>query len=251
MDPYLEQPGIWIGFHGQALSAIVAQLMPQVTPAYVVQMEEQRFIHELPAKQRRQVDRRQNPVGTGPRPDAPARASSGVITAPFEVRLPAVDVQRQRYIEIRDRRNHSLVTVIELLSPSNKRPGPDREQYLTKRGEILASRAHLVEIDLLRCQNALPTESPRPECTYSVLVSRSERRPNADFWSIGLRDRLPSIPVPLRRGEPDAVLHLQAVVDRVYDEGGFAFLIGDSMPDPPLGDEDSAWAQQLARGRST
>ena len=41
MDPYLEQPGLWPGFHGQALSAIVAQLVPQVTPAYVVQMEEQ------------------------------------------------------------------------------------------------------------------------------------------------------------------------------------------------------------------
>ncbi len=55
MDPYLEQPGIWIGFHGQALAAIIAQLVPQVTPAYVVQMEERLFIHELPAKERWQV----------------------------------------------------------------------------------------------------------------------------------------------------------------------------------------------------
>ena len=155
------------------------------------------------------------------RPERPAC----VPTAPIQVRLPAVDVQRQRYVEIRDRRNRSLVTVIEFLSPSNKRSGPDREQYLTKRGGILASRAHLVEIDLLRCQTALPTESPRPDCTYSVLVSRRERRPSADFWSIGLRDRLPSIPVPLRPGQPDATLDLQAVLDRVYDEGGFAYLI--------------------------
>ena len=43
----------WPGFHGQALTAIVAQLVPQVTPAYVVRMEEQLFIHELPAEERR------------------------------------------------------------------------------------------------------------------------------------------------------------------------------------------------------
>jgi Protein of unknown function (DUF4058) len=251
MDPYLEQSGIWPGFHGQALSAIVAQLVPQVTPAYVVQMEEQLFIHELPAKERWQVGRGDVTVGSGPRPDAPSRATSGLRSAPIEVRLTAVDVQRQRYIEIRDRRNRSLVTVIEFLSPSNKRSGPDREQYLTKRGEILASPAHLVEIDLLRCQTPLPTESPRPDCTYSVLVSRSERRPSAEFWSIGLRDRLPVIPVPLRRGEPDATLDLQAVLDRVYDEGGFAYLIDDGVPDPPLDHEDSVWAQELSRTRAT
>lgn len=250
MDPYLEQPGIWIGFHGQALSAIVAQLVPQVTPSYVVQLEEQRFIHEHPANQRRQVDRGPVAFGNGPWPDAAARATCGVMKAPVQVRLPVVDVQRQRYIEIRDRRNRCLVTVIEFLSPSNKRSGPDREQYLTKRGEILASRANLVEIDLLRCEPALPTESPRPECTYSVLVSRSERRPSADFWSIGLRERLPIIPVPLRPGEPAATLDLQAVLDKVYDEGGFSCLIDNSLPDPPLGDKDLSWAQELARARS-
>ena len=53
MDPYLEQPGVWPGFHGQALAAVVAHLVPQVTQPYVVQMEEQLFIHELPAEERR------------------------------------------------------------------------------------------------------------------------------------------------------------------------------------------------------
>jgi hypothetical protein len=125
--------------------------------------------------------------------------------------------------------------VIELLSPSNKRPGPDREQYLATRGVFLASHAHLVEIDLLRYRAPLPTEDPRPECTYSVLISRSEKWPRADFWSIKLRDRLPVVPVPLHTGQPDATLDLQAILNRVYDEGGFAYLIYDGEPDPPLG----------------
>ena len=59
-------------------------------------------------------------------------------------------IERQRYLEIRDRRNRELVAVVELLSPVNKKSGPYRAQYLTKRSEILASPAHLVEIDLLR-----------------------------------------------------------------------------------------------------
>jgi hypothetical protein len=250
MDPYLEQPGIWSGFQGQALSAIVAQLVPQVIPEYVVQIEEQLFIHELPAHERGTVSRGEVTVGGGLCPNAPIRTISSVLTVPIEVRLPAVVVQRQRYVEIRDRRNRSLVTVIEFLSPSNKRSGPDRDQYLTKRGGILASRAHLVEIDLLRCQTPLPTEGPRPDCAYSVLVSRREKRPRADFWSIGLRNRLPTIPVPLHPGEADATLDLQAIVDRVYDEGGFAYLI-DGLPEPPLDHEDSVWAQDLSRARAT
>ena len=40
--------------------------------------------------------------------------------------------------------------MIELLSPANKTPGPDREQYLAKRMELLNGPVHLVEIDLLR-----------------------------------------------------------------------------------------------------
>ena len=156
MDPYLEQPDVWPGFHGQALTAIVAQLVPQVTPSYVVQMEEQLFIHELSADQRHYLGRGDIAVGTGQWSSPSIQTTPGVIAAPVEVRLPAVDIERQRYIEIRDRRSRSLVTVIELLSPSNKRPGPDRDQYLAKRGVILASPAHLVEIDLLRVALRFP-----------------------------------------------------------------------------------------------
>jgi hypothetical protein len=39
-----------------------------------------------------------------------------------------VFVHELSYVEIRDRRDRELVTVVELLSPANKNPGPDREQ---------------------------------------------------------------------------------------------------------------------------
>jgi hypothetical protein len=153
------------------------------------------------------------------------------------------------FIEIRDRRSRELVTVIELLSPSNKRPGPDRDQYLAKRGQILASPAHLVEIDLLRGGAPMPADD-RTDCDYAVLVSRAEQRPHAGFWPIGLRDRLPVIPVPLRAGDPDARLDLQEVLDHIHDTGGYAYYIYDGTPEPPLRPDDVAWARQFVPARS-
>src|SRR5262249_14920692 len=55
------------------------------------------------------------------------------------------------FLEIIDRESgNRVVTVIEFLSPSNKSPGPNREQYLRKQREVCSSDANLVEIDLNR-----------------------------------------------------------------------------------------------------
>ncbi len=55
----------------------------------------------------------------------------------------------------------------------------------------------------------------RPECDYSVVVSRAERRPEAGFWPIRLPEPLPVIPVPLRSPDRDATLDLQGLLHRV------------------------------------
>src|SRR5208337_4659432 len=94
-----------------------------------------------------------------------AGSFTGVLEAPARVETPKQDVERVPFLEIRDRVGRELITVVELLSPSNKRPGDDREQYLTKRRELLRSRAHLVEIDLLRGGAAMPLKN-RPDCDY-------------------------------------------------------------------------------------
>jgi hypothetical protein len=158
--------------------------------------------------------------------------------------LPAGDLERLSYVEIRDRRDRDLVTVIELLSPANKTRGPDREQYLAKRMELLNGPAHLVEIDLSRGGPPMPADG-RPNCAYSILVSRVERRLDAEFWPISLRERLPVIPVPVRSPDADAHLDLQMALDRIYDEAGYADYIYDGNPRPKLGDEDAEWARQL------
>src|SRR5205807_8592511 len=105
--------------------------------------------------------------------------------------------ERLAFVEIRDRVDRRLITVIELLSPTHRYAGPDREQYLAKRGQLLASGTHFVEIDLLRGGPRLPLKD-LPECEYYVRVSRAEERPQAGLWPLRLRKRLPVIPIPLR-----------------------------------------------------
>ncbi len=134
-----------------------------------------------------------------------------------------------------------LITVVELLSPTNKRGGADREQYVAKREELVKSAAHFVEIDLLRGGRPMPVER-RPRCDYSVLVSRAEARPWAGFWPVRLRQRLPIIPVPLLPGDPDARIDLQEILHHVYDATGYEDFIYAGQPDPPLSSKDAAWA---------
>jgi Protein of unknown function (DUF4058) len=147
-------------------------------------------------------------------------------------------------LKILDRVSRELISVVELLSPTNKRAGDHRAQYLSKRSIVRQGPAHLVEIDLLRGGKAMPADD-RPECVYSVLVSRADGRPKADFWPIGLRDPLPTIPVSLRPEDGDARLDLQALLNRIYDESGYSDYLYNHEPDPPLIGDDAIWARSV------
>src|SRR5207237_964448 len=106
------------------------------------------------------------------------------------------------------------ITVVELLSPANKAAGPNRDHYLAKVRRILASKTNFVEIDLLRGDPKMPWDRLR-ECDYYAIVSRHAARttddPHADLWPLKVRDPLPTIPIPLRPGEPEPTLDLQAI----------------------------------------
>ena len=229
MNPYLEQEDAWHDFHERFIPLVATLLGGQLRPRYIVKIDEHIYVRELPAESRRWVGRADVSLARGSQEaaDEPAPgAVTGLLEAPARVRLPAVDRERLSYLEIRDRRDRELVTVLELLSPANKHPGPDREQDLAKRMELFNGPVHLVEIDLLRGGPPLPA-ADRPDCSYSVLVSRVERRLDAEFWPISLRERLPLIPIPVRAPDADARLDLQAVLDRIYDDAGYDDYIYD------------------------
>ncbi len=248
MNPYLEQDHVWHDFHERFCPAVAELLTPQVRPGYVARIDEHVYIHELPAEPRRLAGRADVAV-------AQTVATSGVQTTaavlepPTRVQLPAIDIERLAFVEIRDRLDRRVITVIELLSPTNKYAGPDREQHLMKRGQLLASGTHFVEIDLLRGGPRLPLVG-LPQCDYYALVSRAEQRPEADVYAVRLRQRLPVIPIPLRAPHPAAQLDLQALLHRIYDAAGYEDDIYTGEPQPGLSRDDAAWARQLLPAQS-
>ena len=259
MDPFLEKPSDWHSFHQAFCFGMQVHLIPQIRPRYIAKTDEHVFLHELSAEERLSPHRRVAGVGDtvvkagAGRDPSPAGAVAGVIDAPSGLsRLPppAVEEVRLDYLTLRDRDSREVVTVLELLSPSNKNPGADRAAYLAKRERLLLGGANLVEIDLLRGGPATPLEDPF-EGDFRVAVTRPRSAAGAtdpfgrhptEVWVWRLRDRMPKVPVPLRAPDPDAVLDLRAVFDRVYEDTALADYIHESPPDPPLSDDDAAWA---------
>ena len=244
MNPYLEQDDAWQSFHQHFCAVCLEMLVPQVRPEYFVKLEEHIYIHELPAEERRMVGRADVSIGVAKSlPETSAAAV--VMAAPAYSRIPAaIDIERDSYLEVRDRRTRELITIIELLSPTNKKSGSDREQYLGKRRQIFSSPVHLVEIDLLRGGIQMPLEE-FPGCDYYALVSRTEERPRVGVWPIGIRNTLPKIPIPLRSPDAHAQLDLKAILDRVYDTAGYEDYIYGGLPQPALSDDDAQWAEQF------
>jgi hypothetical protein len=251
MNPFLEQPDSWHSFHESFCPAILEAIVPQIRPKYIAKIDEFVYLHELSAEERRLVGRGDVTVSQRNDRDSSVLVAPTVAASVFgSVRL-AVDEERLSFIRVLDRETREVVTVIELLSPSNKDSGEDRSQYLGKRERVLESPAHLVELDLLRGGRRPPIDD-QPECDYCVMVSRAEMRPRVELWPFSLRDPLPRIPVPLRSPDPDAVLDLQAILNRVYDAAGYEDYIYSGTPKPPLSPNDQQWAMELltAAGRT-
>jgi hypothetical protein len=150
-------------------------------------------------------------------------------------------------VEVREAGTDTLVTAIEILSPINKRPGPERQKYLRKRRELLRSEAHVMELDLLRGGERSPLETPLPPASYYVTLARANNRPYVDVWPIQVTGRLPVLPVPLSAPDPDVPLGLGAIVQAVYERCGYATRIDyrQPAPPPPLEAEQQAWIEQL------
>jgi hypothetical protein len=170
-------------------------------------------------------------------------ASAAATLAPVPGVVPMPEERRETYLVIRERESRQVVTVIETLSPANKRSGGDgRREYLRKREEVLSSDTHLVELDLLRGGQRLPMLKPLPTGDYYAIVSRGYRRPRAEVYARTLRDPLPVIPVPLAKGEPDVPLDLKSVFDTVYDRARYGLSLDYTQAlVPPLSEEDRKW----------
>jgi hypothetical protein len=177
------------------------------------------------------------------RMDSPQASTNGITLAqPIVVDLPMPAVVRQGYLEIQDIATSEVVTVIEVLSPTNKRPGEGRRTYEAKRQTILASATNLVEIDLLRQWSPM-VQLPEPMRThYRILVSASASRPQASLYAFNLQQPIPAFPLPLREDELEPIVNLQRLLGEIYDQSGYDLVIDyGEEPIPPLGPEDKVW----------
>ena len=155
---------------------------------------------------------------------------------------------REDYLQIYELENRRLITGIEFISPSNKADHQSRDLYLRKRKELWASEVNVVEIDLLRAgSQRLPQtilKKIRPG-GYVVNVMRVGSG-GYEFFPVDLRTRLPRVGIPLKPGEPDVVLDLQAAVNRVFDAGAYSMRIDyNCEPDPPFDEDTALWASNL------
>jgi hypothetical protein len=170
-----------------------------------------------------------------------------------EIVLPSLTEKGIPYLKIVDRANRRLVTVLELLSPANKAPGKDRDAYLMKQCEYLATDVNVVEMDLLRKGDRLPWVAPSVAASaYCIMVSRASERPRAHVWPFSVRDPLPAIAVPLTARDGDIALELGACMTQVYDAAGYERELDYTQPpNPPLDEPDAAWARQLLANRTS
>jgi hypothetical protein len=152
-------------------------------------------------------------------------------------------------LEVIDRELRSVVTVIEVLSPTNKYPGSRGERnYQEKRLEVMRSPSHLVEIDLLRVGIAIEVQASLPAHDYLVHVSRFEDRPKGRLWPIPIQGPLPQIEIPLKFGDAPATLDLQELLTTAYDRGAYDLDIDyRKEPVPALSPDLAEWADHLLK----
>jgi Protein of unknown function (DUF4058) len=137
------------------------------------------------------------------------------------------------------------VTVIEVLSPVNKRSGQGRMDYETKRARVFSSSSNMVEIDLLRQGKPMSEQQGEPRSHYRILVSAQEKRPQADLYAFNLQDTIPVFPLPLRSDDRSPLINLKSMLDGIYDRSGYGFVIDYSQaPTPALPEGDLDWIRE-------
>jgi hypothetical protein len=250
MDLYLERPNIWPDVRSALIVATRDALAPQVAPAYYVAIEERMYIVALDSAEF--IGRPDVAIITAPtevRPPSEAETATVVASVAQRVMLPQFEEVRERYLEIRDVQTHAVVTAIEMLSPSNKAPGEGREAYEEKRRQVLSTLTNLVEIDLLRGGKPMEMQ-PLPQGDYRMLVSAGWERPQARLYTCSVRQALPEVPVPLRRGEPEARLPLGTLLGDIYARAHYDLRLDYRQPpEPSLSPPDAAWADVLLRSK--
>jgi hypothetical protein len=215
MDPYLEDEKVWPAFHHQLVSSLYQILLPGLIDRYRARVGQRHYATE-----------------------------QALFTS--VVREEHVE----EFIEIRQRSDGRLVTLVDLVSPTNKTTSSGRQAYLKKRGDSKSAGTSLVEIDLvLQGQPMLDySRDGLPDWDYAVTVTRCTQPERYEIYTATLQKRLPRFKLPLAADDRDTILDLHAAFTRCYDQGNFAGKI-DYQRDPAtkLSEENRKWMGELLK----
>jgi Protein of unknown function (DUF4058) len=209
MDPYLEDEKRWPAFQPLVIHALYQMLLPGLMDRYRARVGERLYCSE-----------------------------QALFTSIIR------EEHKEAFIEVRQRSDGRLITLVEVVSPANKITAEGRKLYLERRDEVKKMNANVVEIDLvLQGQTLIDyAKDAAPTWDYAVVVTRWTHPDRYEIYSATLPKRLPRFRVPLASDDRDTVLDLQSAVSRAYDQGDVAKLI-DYTRDPAtrLSDENRKW----------
>ena len=251
IDPYLE-PRWWGDFHDSFITYARDDVQPQLPARYRARITERlvvsaprRSIYPDVAVTERSSVREAAAVVYGTPPPRPPEFDEPVL-------FPAADEDLfENYIEIQDRESDRLVTAIELLSPTNKTPGPGRESYLRKQDEVMRADANLVELDLLRGGERTVAPALQLEVSerfYSLVCVWRAAKTRHEVYFVQLAQRLPRVRIPLLPEDNDVGLDLQALFTRCYDAARYELdLDYGRNPEVQLSSGEANWLHEHLR----
>jgi hypothetical protein len=257
MDPYIEEYGLWEDFHNHLIVAISKRLADAVPEHYFVSTGERSYVVLVEPEGKKEhpfvSDVGVSSARKGRKSSHEAGAAVVEPTAedePVTLRAFIDEEHREKFIEVYETvPEQRLVTCVEVLSPTKKRPNsPGWNLYERKRMSLLLGHVNLVEIDLLRGGKRMPMLDPWPGSAYVIMVARAMNAQLCKVWPTHYRRPLPTIPVPLARPDPDIPLSLQPIIDEIHQRFRYSKRIDYAKPlHPRLPARDADWLRQQLR----
>lgn len=254
MNPFMERS--WLDVHTVVVAGIRDAIALAGLPDELRARAEERLIIEDEGDHAPRHYRADTAISEAWKEGKPPEWSAGE-TGPGGVILamPTLvysDAEVERWVEITTR-DGTLVTVIEVLSPSNKEESQPR--YQQKQRDYRAAGVNVVEIDLLRCGRhtvgvPLRLLKKTDGTRYLICVERGSRPGWHEVYEWPLKDRVPAVRIPLRPTDKDVALDLQPLIDRCYELGAYWQEDFSVSPEPPLTEAEQAWATEKLKAAS-
>ena len=234
MNPYLERRDIWPDFHFSLVAALANEVGPRLPHKYRADLQ-QRVEVETP------------PAGGSPMA-APAVAEPPAEPVAVRVRMPREFKVISLRVETVPERE--TVTIVEVLSPTNKAPGRERNRYERKREVIVGRGANLVEIDLLRRGEPMPLETPPPASDYRILVCQGWQRPSALLYPFNVQQPIPTFALPLLPDDKPLQVDLGTIINAMHHTARYGQVTRyhEPPPEPAFDAGVQAWVEGRVAG---